>query len=116
MDKFMKFWSKYGYMFHLGCAILSFIAGDISLTNFYLFILYAIYNPKLMENRDARVLIVDESHEFDDVMSDFITIRITEGVVKKFKFSNESDILKRLKAVINYETANNELLEEVRNV
>jgi Rad3-related DNA helicase len=77
----------------------SFIAGDISLTNFYLFILYAIYNPKLMENRDARVLIVDESHEFDDVMSDFITIRITEGVVKKFKFSNESDILKRLKAV-----------------
>ena len=79
----------------------SFIAGDISLTNFYLFILYAIYNPKLMENRDARVLIVDECHEFDDVMSDFISIKITEGVIKKFKFSNEFDILKKFKSVKN---------------
>lgn len=77
----------------------SFISGGISLTNFYLFILYAIYNPKLMEARDARVLIVDEAHEFDDVMSDFITIKITEYTVKKFKFSNESEILKNLKGV-----------------
>lgn len=38
----------------------SFITGGISLTNFYLYILYAIYNPKLIENRGARVLIVDE--------------------------------------------------------
>lgn len=77
----------------------SFIAGGISLTNFYLYILYAIYNPKLMENRDARVLIVDESHEFDDVMSDFITIKITEGIIKKFKFSNEYELIKSLKSV-----------------
>ena len=81
----------------------SFIAGGISLTNFYLYILYAIYNPKLMENRDARVLIVDEAHEFDDVMSDFISIRITENVLKKFKFSNEYEILKRLKSVSSIE-------------
>ena len=76
-----------------------FISGGISLTNFYLYILYAIYNPKLMESRDSRVLIVDESHEFDDVMSDFITIKITESVVKKFKFSNEKEILRKLKLV-----------------
>ena len=38
----------------------SFISGNMSLTNFYLYILYAIYNPKLMESRDSRVLIVDE--------------------------------------------------------
>ncbi len=38
MDKFMKFWGKYGYMFHLGCAVLSFIAGDnwIGVTNIML--------------------------------------------------------------------------------
>lgn len=77
----------------------NYISGGISLTNFYLYILYAIYNPKLMENRGARVLIVDEAHEFDDVMSDFITIKITDNIVKKFKFSNEYDILKRLKSV-----------------
>ena len=34
-----------------------FINGGISLTNFYLYILYAMYNQKLMESRDAKVLI-----------------------------------------------------------
>ena len=77
----------------------NYISGGISLTNFYLYILYSIYNPKLMENRGARVLIVDEAHDFDDVMSDFISIKITDNVVKKFKFSNEYDILKKLKSV-----------------
>jgi Rad3-related DNA helicase len=77
----------------------SFISGNISLTNFYLYILYAIYNPKLLESRDSRVLIVDEAHEFDDVMSDFITIKITENIIKRFKFGGEYDILKKLKDV-----------------
>jgi len=77
----------------------SFVGGNVSLTNFYLYILYAIYNPKLMESRDARVLIVDEAHEFDDVMSSFISIKITEAIVKKFKFSNETQIIKMLKGV-----------------
>jgi Rad3-related DNA helicase len=77
----------------------NYISGGISLTNFYLYILYAIYNPKLMENRGAKVLIVDEAHEFDDVMSDFISIKITENVIKKFKFSNEYDLMKKLKSV-----------------
>jgi Rad3-related DNA helicase len=77
----------------------SFISGNMSLTNFYLYILYAIYNPKLLESRDSRVLIVDEAHEFDDVMSDFITIKITESMVKRFKFSDEYSIMKQLKSV-----------------
>jgi Rad3-related DNA helicase len=77
----------------------SYISGGVSLTNFYLYILYAMYNPKLMESRDARVLIVDEAHEFDDVMSDFVSIKITEIIIKKFKFSNEYEIMKRLKGV-----------------
>ena len=77
----------------------SYISGGVSLTNFYLYILYAMYNPKLMESRDARVLIVDEAHEFDDVMSDFVSIKITEAIVKKFKFSNEHEIIKKLKGV-----------------
>jgi ATP-dependent DNA helicase DinG len=77
----------------------SFISGGISLTNFYLYILYAIYNPKLLESRDARVLIVDEAHEFDDVMSDFVSIKITETIVKKFKFAGEYDIIKKLKSI-----------------
>ncbi len=77
----------------------SYINGGVSLTNFYLYTLYSIYNPKLMESRDARVLIVDEAHAFDDVMSDFISIKITESLVKKMKFANEYEIIKSLKSV-----------------
>ena len=77
----------------------NYISGGVSLTNFYLYILYAIYNPKLMESRGARVLIVDEAHDFDDVMSDFVSIKITETIVKKMRFSNEREIIKKLKDV-----------------
>jgi Rad3-related DNA helicase len=78
-----------------------FIHGGISLTNFHLYILYSLYNTKLMENRDSKVLIVDEAHSFDDVMSNFITIKITENVVKKYKFTSENRILKKLKSIKN---------------
>lgn len=80
-----------------------YISGGISLTNFYLYILYSIYNPKIREARDPRVLIVDESHDFDDVMSDFISIKITETIVKRFKFSNEYQIIKNLSKVKSVE-------------
>ena len=79
----------------------SYMSGGLSLTNFYLYILYAMYNPKLMENRGARVLIVDEAHDFDDVMSDFVSIRMTEGIIKKFTFADEKSIIKNLKSVSN---------------
>jgi hypothetical protein len=38
MDKFMKFWGKYGYMFHLASAALLFIGGDtwLAVTNTFL--------------------------------------------------------------------------------
>jgi Rad3-related DNA helicase len=79
----------------------TFLSGGISLTNFYLFILYSMYNSKVMESRNSSVLIVDESHQFDDVMSNFVTIKITSKMVKKFKFPNEESMLKRLKYVRN---------------
>jgi Rad3-related DNA helicase len=76
-----------------------YISGRVSLTNFYLYLIYALYNNGIMEQRGSNVLIVDEAHDFDDVMSDFISIKITENTVKKLKFTNESDILKKLKKV-----------------
>jgi len=82
----------------------NYISGGISLTNFYLYILYAIYNQKLMESRGASVLIVDECHELESVISDFISIKITETIVKRFKFSNEKEIIKRLKSVSTIQT------------
>lgn len=76
-----------------------YISGKVSLTNFYLYILYALFMEKVIESRGPKVLIVDEAHDFDDVMSDFISIKITEGIVKRLKFSNEGDIIKSLKKV-----------------
>lgn len=76
-----------------------YMSGGISLTNFYLYILYAIYNPKVMEARGAKVLIIDECHNFDDVMSDFITIKITENIVKRYSFTREYEIIKQLKSI-----------------
>ena len=76
-----------------------YINGRVSLTNFYLYLIYALYNNGVSDRREPKVLIVDEAHEFDDVMSDFISIKITESVIKRMKFSNESQIIKELKNV-----------------
>jgi Rad3-related DNA helicase len=76
-----------------------YVSGRMSLTNFYLYILFQLYMTKMMDSRGSNVLIVDEAHDFDDVMSDFITIKITETVVKRLKFSNEDKIIKELKKI-----------------
>ena len=77
----------------------SFINGNISLTNFYLYILYTLYMPELLKMRGSKVLIVDEAHILDDVMSDFISIKITENVIKRLKLSDEKAIISDLKKV-----------------
>lgn len=76
-----------------------YISGRISLTNFHLYLTYALYNQGIMEQRDSGLLIVDECDELDQVMSDFISIKITENVIKKLKFTNETKVLKNLKKV-----------------
>jgi len=88
-----------------------YVSGRISLTNFYLYILFQLYMTKMMDSRGSNVLIVDECHDFDDVMSDFITIKITETVIKKLKFSNETSIIKELKKVTSISTYINFLKE-----
>jgi len=41
-------------------AKMGYIGGKVSLTNFYLYLIYALYNKSLIEERGAKVLIVDE--------------------------------------------------------
>ena len=76
-----------------------YINGKVSLTNFYLYLIYAIFNKEMTERRQAKVLIVDECHELDEVMSDFISVKITESSVKKLHFTNEDIIIRELKKV-----------------
>lgn len=82
----------------------SYILGKLSLTNFYLYLIYAIYNPNLLHSRESKLLIVDEAHLLDEVMSDFISVRVTESSIKRLKFTNEAQILKRFKSVNNLDT------------
>jgi len=77
----------------------AYIGGRVSLTNFHLYLIHSLYTPKLLENRDSRLLIVDECHLLDEVMSDFISIKITDTVIKKLRFDNEDEIIGKLKYV-----------------
>ena len=77
----------------------AYIGGRVSLTNFHLYLIHSLYTPKLLESRASRLLIVDECHLLDEVMSDFISIKITETIVKKLRFDNEDEIISKLKYV-----------------
>lgn len=77
----------------------AFFGGKVSLTNFHLYIIYAIYSPKSLNDRAADILIIDEAHEFDELVSSFISIKVTEFSIRKCKFSNEYDLIKQLKFV-----------------
>jgi ATP-dependent DNA helicase DinG len=79
----------------------SFIGGKVSLTNFHLYLIYSVYSRTLLDQRSAKLLIVDECHELEDVMSDFVSIRMTENTIKKYKFGNESEILNNFRKVSN---------------
>ena len=84
-----------------------YIAGEVSMTNFHLYLINTIYGKGgMMKDRQekAKLLIVDEAHEFDDVMSDFISIKVTETLIKRFNFGDEFEIIKHLKTVVNLET------------
>jgi hypothetical protein len=71
-----------------------FISGKISLTNFYLYILYALYMPKSLEARGANVLIVDEC------LHPETEITLFDGNTKKIKDIEIGDLVK----TINEET------------
>jgi len=64
---------------------------QISLTNFHMFNTFCMYNQAPLKNRDvpARLLIVDESHDFESVYSDFISIKLGAKLLNKYGFSIE---------------------------
>jgi Rad3-related DNA helicase len=59
--------------------------------------------PEMLKMRGSKVLIVDEAHILDDVMSDFISIKITENIIKRLKFSDEKGIISDLKKVKQFQ-------------
>lgn len=78
----------------------SFMKGNISLTNFHLFTLMRLNN--LMSRRESTVLIVDEAHQLENVVSDFISITLNESMIKE-SFEDNSGILNAMNKVNNLE-------------
>ena len=82
-----------------------YISGEVNLTNFHLYLINAIYSGMTADRiENAKLLIVDEAHLIDPVMSDFISVKITETVVKKFNFTDEKEIIKNLKKIYDIES------------
>jgi Rad3-related DNA helicase len=73
--------------------------GKVSLTNFYLYSIWSIYTPELLKTRDASLLIVDECHDLESVVSNFLSVKITENTLKKYDFPNEVELIRELKSI-----------------
>jgi Rad3-related DNA helicase len=62
-----------------------------------------VYNLHIQDNHNyfANNHCVSNCHELDSVISDFISIKITENIIKKLKFTNEKKVISALKKVTN---------------
>lgn len=78
---------------------IAFIDGQVSLTNFHLYLIYALYDKVVLNKRGSKLLIIDECHLIDDVICGFISVKITENNIKKLTFANEQEIIKELRSV-----------------
>jgi ATP-dependent DNA helicase DinG len=83
----------------------NFMVGEVALTNFHLFITYILNMEKLWEQKrnKSRMLIIDEAHEFEAVLCDFITTKLSKGIMTRNNF-DESDIKIILKALKQVKT------------
>lgn len=61
--------------------------GDVALTNFHLFLTYKIYMPAAWK-RCARVLIIDEAHEMENIFCDFLSTKINKYILKRNGFTD----------------------------
>jgi len=62
------------------------IAGDIGLTNFHLFNTLSLFQTSILKSRQGNVLIIDESHDFESVFSDFLSTKVSAKTLKKCGF------------------------------
>lgn len=63
------------------------LSGSIGLTNFHLFNTLSLYQTDLLKRRDGNVLIIDESHDFESVFSDFLSTKMSAKTLKKCGFN-----------------------------
>ena len=62
------------------------LTSDIGITNFHLFSTLSLYQTDILKRRGANVLIIDESHLFEDVFSSYLNVTISAKILKKCGF------------------------------
>lgn len=79
--------------------------GRIALTNFHLFNTVSLFLPDLLRMKESNVLIIDESHDFESILCDFISNKISKHSLKLLGFNdmNIIGISKELKSIKNIE-------------
>lgn len=61
--------------------------GDVALTNYHLFLTYLIYMPQAWK-RTSRVLVIDETHELEQVFCDFVLTQFSKPLLKRNGFND----------------------------
>jgi Rad3-related DNA helicase len=69
-------------------AFSSWILSDVALTNFHLFDTLHLFLPGHLDNKKSNVLIIDEAHDFESVLCDFITFKLSERSLKLMGFND----------------------------
>ena len=69
-------------------AYLEWINSDVALTNFHLFDTLHLFVPGHLEKKKSNVLIIDEAHDYEAVLCDFITMKISERSLKLLGFND----------------------------
>lgn len=59
------------------------LGGEIGILNFHLFNTLSLYQTDILKSRNSNVLIIDESHDFESVYSDFLSTKISAKTLKK---------------------------------
>lgn len=88
-------------------AFLQWTTSTVGLTNFHLFNTYHVFLTKFIQEKKSNVLIIDEAHDFESVLCDFITLKISERSLKLLGINNRNilkimDKLKSVKNVYNF--------------
>ena len=74
-----------------------FMGGRVSLTNFHMFTLMRL--NKLLDRRESKVLIVDEAHGLEDVVSNFVSVTISQQNLMSMGFDKPDEILKSISTI-----------------
>lgn len=88
-------------------AFSSWTLSDVALTNFHLFDTLHLFLPGHLKNKKSNVLIIDESQDFESILCDFLTIKISERSLKLMGFSdikifNIGEKLKNVKTTLKF--------------